>query len=367
MTYSSLPWQPLLTIERQGRHLPQPDNSSDSNEFSQAFPEITVHGLLAVWTGDNKPIEASVGDVQQPIWARSLLKPVQLLCQLPFIQEKFPRLKAHHYAVMMASHNGDGAQVGVLEEILDIALINENFLDCPTTYPLSQHHTYEMKRRGQGDRPIYHPCSGKHLGMLLGLQAKGKPATHYLNPESTEYQTLRELLVWLCGDFPKDYTVDGCGMPNFALSATQMARLYAQLAMDLPESKQATCPEAFKEIIAFWPKIREYMIAEPLMVGGAGRLDTRLMEGRLTRYKDLGIIAKEGADGLLTVGIEPTEQYPDGVGIYLKLASGYDAHYLELIITEVLGRLGLGRLHLLEQDKMLSTHYYFDLHQAIRT
>ncbi len=359
-----LPWQPLFTTERLGRN-----PNKETGEFSHSIPEITVHGLLAVWTGARKDngIEASVGDLQVPLWSRSLLKPIQLLCQLPFIQAKFPKLKPHHYAAMMSSHNGDSTQIGVLEEILDIALLNENFLDCPSTYPLSQHHAYDMKRRGQSDRPIYHPCSGKHLGMLLGLQAKGQPANNYLAPDHAEYKTIRDVLTWLCGDFPEIYTVDGCRMPNFALSAAQLAKLYAQLAQDLPESLLASCPDHLKEIAVCWPKLREYMMAEPLMVGGMGRLDTRIMEGRLTRNRELGIIAKEGADGLLTIGIEPTENFPDGVGIYLKLASGYDPHYLELIITEVFGRLGLGRLHLLEQDKVLSTHYYFDLHQPLRT
>ncbi len=62
-----LPWQPLFTIERLGSN-----NKAESGEFSHAIPEITVHGLLAVWTGSNKAesqqgFEAAIGDTESPL------------------------------------------------------------------------------------------------------------------------------------------------------------------------------------------------------------------------------------------------------------------------------------------------------------
>ncbi len=343
----NLPWEPIYSIERSGR------------------PEITVYGAISVWAGVDQPL-ISVGSQQEPLWTRSLLKPVQLLCNLPSIRAKYPQLKPHHYALMMSSHNGDPNQLTILDELLDIALINENFLQTPDAFPMSVAQTHEMKRRGQEERPLYHPCAGKHIGMMLGMKGRDRNVANYLDPENEEYDMLARVISTLVGPIPEDRTVDGCGMPNFAMTPFQTARLYAMLARPLPESILKTAPADQAEILSHWDELRTIMWESPLMFGGIGRLDTRLIEGRFSNRRSLNVIAKEGADGLLAVGVESTEQYPEGVGIYIKLASGYDNKHLETIVIEVLTRLGLGRLHLVDPGRCRAHIYHFAVdHDAI--
>ncbi len=53
------------------------------------------------------------------------------------------------------------------------------------------------------------------------------------------------------------------------------------------------------------------------------------------------LIVKQGADGLLSLGLGPSERYPNGLGILIKVASGFDAKQMELIAGELFAQLGL--------------------------
>jgi hypothetical protein len=53
------------------------------------------------------------------------------------------------------------------------------------------------------------------------------------------------------------------------------------------------------------------------------------------------MVAKEGADGLLGLGVAACPRYPNGLGIAIKLSSGFDSHHMELITREIVSALGL--------------------------
>ena len=76
------------------------------------------------------------------------------------------------------------------------------------------------------------------------------------------------------------------------------------------------------------------MVAEPDLVGGFNRLDTTIM-------KSCGgkVIAKEGADGLLGMAIEHPD-YPQGLGVVVKIAHGWDPQATWYIARGILGVLG---------------------------
>ncbi len=64
------------------------------------------------------------------------------------------------------------------------------------------------------------------------------------------------------------------------------------------------------------------------------------MAGALTQ-EGVPVIAKEGADGLLGIGIGACPQYKNGLGILIRLASGTDSRHTEVIARELLRQLGL--------------------------
>jgi len=99
--------------------------------------------------------------------------------------------------------------------------------------------------------------------------------------------------------------VDGCQLPTPVLSLMEMAKLFQRLAEGSGES-------SFK-----W--IRDLMLSVPDWIGGPDRADSLLMKANPNK-----LIAKEGADGLLAIGVTPSEQFPRGLGIIIKMASGYE-------------------------------------------
>lgn len=326
----NLPWEALFTVDRDHQ------------------PEITVYGAISVVSGDHTLLSLGYTDV--PLWSRSLIKPWQLLVNLKLLREHYPFLTPHHLALMMASHNGESEHTMLLEDLLKRSGLSEEQLACPTHYPLSDEATCQLKAQGKGPRRIYHPCSGKHIGMLLAARALNSPLTSYTEGEGFPYQRLKLSLGQLLGkdEVPFKETQDSCGMPCIALTAEELARLYNKLAMAPPDDPLLS-------------DIRDTMQAFPVLIGGTHRLDTRLLQGDLLSRQGISVVAKEGADGLLGVGIQATEHYPGGLGILIKLSSGYQPEHLETLITFLFEQLDLKTPIIPFQKTNLHTAFHFNV------
>jgi L-asparaginase II len=74
----------------------------------------------------------------------------------------------------------------------------------------------------------------------------------------------------------------------------------------------------------------------PKLVGGTERLDTLLMEAGAGR-----LISKIGAEGVWLCGVLPSPEYPDGLGIALKIEDGEDRRARPAVAVELLRRLGI--------------------------
>lgn len=336
-------WEPLFSIDRSGHR------------------EITIFGSLVVWLPDNHPFPSTgkamiqIGDIHQPIWSRSLLKPWQLLANLPSLTEHYPLLKEAHLAMMMSSHNSDPEQVQLLQQICLLGDLTEKDLQCPACYPpMNPAQKSLLIQEGKPESTLYNPCSGKHLGHLM---ANSEEASTYLKKNSNAYERLEDLLGALFPDqnFGSDTTIDGCLMPNYPLSPKRLAQLYCGLFR----------PTTVTGYQKHWQKLAPLMTEHPEIIGGIGRLDTRIMQGALfsSDFQSLKTVAKEGADGLLGVGIEPSDQYPNGLGILVKLASGYDPKHLETVIQAVFYQLGLSDRETALTPEHLKTVIHFECKQ----
>jgi hypothetical protein len=76
------------------------------------------------------------------------------------------------------------------------------------------------------------------------------------------------------------------------------------------------------------------MIKHPDLVGGFNRLDTTVIKSGGGK-----VIAKEGADGLLGLGIEHPD-YPEGLGVVIKIAHGWNPQATWYVARGILGVLG---------------------------
>ena len=76
------------------------------------------------------------------------------------------------------------------------------------------------------------------------------------------------------------------------------------------------------------------MVEKPDLVGGFNRLDSTILKSC-----DGKVIAKEGADGLLGLSIVHPD-YPEGLGVVIKIAHGWDTQATWYVARYVLGVLG---------------------------
>jgi L-asparaginase II len=334
-----LPWGPIYTVNR-------------SN-----IPEVSVQGIVYIWAEDRKLYTNSgrsllrIGNTNAPLWSRSLLKPFQLMVLYPDLKAAYPQLSEKHFALMSASHSGDPEQLQLLQEILRLGDLRLSDLQCAACRAMNGSASGEKSK-------LNHPCAGKHLAHLLYQKSKGQPTQNYLSPDIEAYQRLRQLLSYLLGRDTLAETVDGCGMPNYEMSAVEIAQLYHALVMPVGRDLVRQAPDELKAILSGWDEISGLIRRNPTLTGGQNRLDTKLMSQ--FSPPETKLIAKEGADGLLAVGLGPHPQFVDGLGICIKVASGYDPKQLELIVQTLLVQLGLSQ-SFPQEDSILETCFQFDL------
>ena len=83
-------------------------------------------------------------------------------------------------------------------------------------------------------------------------------------------------------------------------------------------------------------KIVEAKMKFPELIGGTERLDTLLMQAGRGKF-----ISKIGAEGVWLCGVLPSEKFPNGLGIALKIEDGDDKRARAVISVEILRQLGI--------------------------
>ncbi len=272
----------------------------------------SIHYGAAAVVDSSSRLLAWLGDPRTVTFLRSSAKPFQAL---PFIEQGGDQafhLTSKEIALICASHDGTDEHVEVLKGIQAKVGVQESDLMCGV-HPLTHPATVEaMRARNETPTPNRHNCSGKHTGMLAAARMRGLPIGDYINPEHPVQKTILASLAEICS-LPQEQIemgIDGCSAPNFAIPLFNAALGFARLCdpRGLSTERSAACR-----------RIVQSMMANPVMVGGPGRFDTRLMEVCSGR-----IVAKSGAEGYLLMGIQAGAlgAGSPGVGIALKVSDG---------------------------------------------
>lgn len=338
-----LPWKPLFSIVRSG------------------ITEVTRSGIICAVDGDNKTI-FSLGDGNYEFWSRSCLKAFQLLSHLHILQKYYPSLQPYHYALMASSHSGEDIHLGGVREILAIGAVDASLLQCPATYPLAPAAEHKAIDTHLPKTKLFNNCSGKHAGYLLSMKACGYDLSDYTNANGPQFTLLKRLLAYLLDKNENAFavTVDGCRLPNYALSAKELACLYVRLQSDFSEDQINKAPEDIQPMLRNWGLIRQFMSQYPEMVSGQGRLDARLMQKEFVEDKSICVLAKQGADGMLAISLSANKQYPRGLGIVVKDAGGNSPLYQELIVERLFAHLNLKAASPVDEfNKHIVTTTYF--------
>ncbi|MFM8269160.1 MAG: asparaginase [Pseudomonadota bacterium] len=278
------------------------------------FPEIQISGEICVWDGSRILFQASEVNSRYPV--RSLLKPFQFLAT--GLLEAGAREEWHVAA--LGSISATPEQVDQLKQWTS----KPPFLDLLGSLQLSASHA----------------CFAKHLSILQASKMKGWSVDGYLSRSHPYHQSLVKNLAHILAEPAEtfEFVVDGCKLPSPVLRMEQMGRLFQSLAK--------------AEKLSQLQIIRDLMMASPDWIGGPHRVDSGLMKSNHQR-----LIAKEGADGLLALGILPNSKFKDGLGIVVKLASGYQPQFAALAIRPLLEWLGLHCENEAPEGQTLLYHY----------
>ena len=272
--------------------------------------EVVAHGAISWFTGQNEIHEAGGSNI---LYGRSLTKPFQIKGVAGVLDRE---LSIEAKALSVASHGSEPMHLSTLRTYLNPQ--KETQLLTPPSMPLGA--------GVKADKPsaLYHPCSGKHAAILRACELNGWPTTDYTSPSHPYHAVYLAELRKVFGPAwqPDAMAKDGCGLPTYSMTVTELAHLYSSLAVTRNDD---------------W--IWNAMTERPEIVGGTGRLDTNIMKACGGR-----VLAKEGADGLLGLTILHPD-FKSGLGIAIKIAHGWDPKAMGFIASAILRTLGFNFGH----------------------
>lgn len=292
--------------------------------------ESLHRGHLVAVNGDGEAV-AELGAPETVTYIRSSGKPFQAL---PLITtgaaERFG-FTDKEIAIACGSHSGEPVHVETVQSMLKKIGLDEGALKCGVHEPFSVEATRELTRKQQSPSVLQNNCSGKHAGMLAVAKQLGAPIETYDEPSNPVQQSIMEAVAKFSG-IPAGHIatgIDGCAAPVFALPVRTMAEMYARLVKP-PDEFDSLVKEACRRIV-------KCMIDFPEMVGGTkDRLDTEMIRAGRGR-----LISKIGAEGVYTVGVLPSQEWPSGLGLALKVEDGDDRRARPPAVIEALRQLGV--------------------------
>lgn len=289
----------------------------------------SIHrGHLIVLDGEGSTV-AEVGDPSTVTFFRSAAKPFQALpCITSGAADAFG-FTEEDIAMSIASHSGEQVHVGLAAGMLAKLGLAESDLRCGTHAPFNSKEAERIVRNDGTFTQLHNNCSGKHAAMLALARHIDAPIQDYDSVESRVQKRILRCVSDFTGVAENDIAIgiDGCCVPNFALPLAAMAKSFANLVF--PLNFHASVQSAAGRVV-------QAMMKHPDLIGGSERLDTMLMRAGAGKF-----ISKVGADGVWLAGVIPSDKYPTGLGIALKIEDGDDFRGRPVVAIEILRQLGI--------------------------
>ena len=279
------------------------------------FLESRTAGV-AVVTGPDGQLLASLGPADALIYPRSTLKPFQTIAS----QRHGAELTGAQIAIACGSHRASRAHRDLAAQILDTAGLSADDLQCPADWPAAQADTVRLvaaeldraDRDGQEldlgspdvlKTPLAYNCSGKHAGFLAACVASGHDTASYLDPAHPLQREVVAVIEEYCGESIAHLGVDGCGAPAPVTSLAGLARGIGRVAA-APGRRAAG-----DDVEQHAADVATAMLEHPWAVHGPTSSNTVVM-------RELGLLAKLGADGVMVMAA------PDGTAVAVKALDG---------------------------------------------
>jgi len=295
-----------------------------------AITESRHRGHVVAVEPDGK-IVAVLGAPDTVTFLRSSAKPHQAIPLIASGAADRFGFSEKEIALACASHSGEPIHTEVAASMLRKIGLGPEDLKCGTHEPFSPKVARELREKGEKPHVLQNNCSGKHAGMLALALHLGAPTESYDQPGNPVQLAIGHTISQFSGIPIEDIAVgiDGCGVPVFGVTIKAMALMYARLVAPPAEFEEST-QEACKGIVAG-------MTRYPELIGGTtDRLDTELM-----RATEGSLVSKVGAEGVYTAGVMPCMEWPNGLGLALKIEDGDDHRARPTVVIESLNQLGV--------------------------
>ncbi|HMC68418.1 MAG TPA: asparaginase, partial [Mycobacteriales bacterium] len=210
------------------------------------FVESRHHGRVVALNADGS-IRFAVGEVDEPMFPRSSVKPLQATALLDAGWQPDDDAQI---ALACASHSGEDMHTDVVRRILASVGLDVSALQNTPDLPLNEAAAHALLRAGGDKDALHQNCSGKHAAMLATCMTNSWPIDTYRDPQHPLQQHIRATIERLAGEPATAVAIDGCGAPLFAISLVGLARAFATVATG---------------------SVADAMRAHPDLVGGTGR------------------------------------------------------------------------------------------------
>lgn len=282
--------------------------------------ESEHRGAIAVIDADGSVV-MSAGDIDRPRYPRSAVKAMQsLLLVESGAADEFGFGDAE-LALACASHGGEPDHVATAAHMLKQAGLDATCLECGAHWPNNEAARFALVRAGETPSALHNNCSGKHAGFLCAATTLGEDTSGYVAANHSIQMEIKAVLEDVTRHrlTDKDYAIDGCAIPTYAIPLRALAAGFARFG-----SGQGLVPGRVKAA----RRLLEACARKPWYVAGTGRFDTEMMEHFGRR-----VFVKTGAEGVYCGAIPEL-----GLGVALKCDDGA-TRASEVAIANVLAQL----------------------------
>ena len=320
--------QKQASADSSQRQIPVPESLVEVTRG--AITESRHRGHVIACEPDGQ-IVAFLGAPETVTFLRSSAKPHQAIPLIASGAADRFGFDEREIALACASHSGEPIHTEIAAGMLRKVGLGPEALRCGVHDPFSPDVTRELRGRGEEPNVLQNNCSGKHAGMLALAKFLGAPTETYDQADNLGQIAIAEVVSQFSDIAIENIAVgvDGCGVPVFGVTMKAMALMYARLIAPPPAFDAATRAACARIVAA--------MTNHPELIGGTkDRLDTEMM-----RATNGSLISKVGAEGVYTAGVLPCPNWPNGLGLALKIEDGDDHRARPTVVIESLHQLGV--------------------------
>lgn len=285
-----------------------------------AVVESGHRGAVAVVDADGKTV-FDVGNTAHPVFPRSAVKAIQALPLIESGAADAYGFGNRELALACSSHSGEPEHVELAAAMLAKAGLDGSALECGSHWPSNHHATIQLARAGGEPNPLHNNCSGKHAGFICTCCHSGIDHRGYVAASHRMQEMIKDAMEAVTGaaHSASHCGTDGCSIPTYAVPLRSFAAGFAKMA-----TGNGLTPERAKAA----KRLVDACMAEPFLVAGTDRIDTRLMLAAPGR-----IFVKVGAEGVFCAALPEL-----GLGIALKCDDGAE-RAAGVMIAAVLAKL----------------------------